>query len=146
MIKAQLETLNWLKNFTTQNFSVSQLETGPVFECVRFSIYGRSPLFQHYLYHHNLTEAQKTPGLAVSRTQIKEIPQDGITYRQVLKGQQKKAKNLYQEYQRYVVKALQSHSKTIGVDFSLCSQVAQNHRELAQVRNKHITQVRKTEK
>ncbi len=95
-------TLIYYDKSPMQNFSVGHLEAGPVFECVRFSIYGRSPLLQHYLYHHNLTDTQKPTGLAISRTQVKEIPEHSITYKQVVKGQGKKAKKLYQEYQEYV--------------------------------------------
>ena len=86
-----------------QNYSLSNVEVGPVFECVRFSIHGRSPLLQHYLYQHHLSES-KAPqgGLGMSRTQVKEIPSRGVTYKQLLKKQEKHSERLYDEYQRYV--------------------------------------------
>ena len=38
----------------------------------------------------------------MSRTQVKEIPSRGVTYKQLLKKQEKHSERLYDEYQRYV--------------------------------------------
>lgn len=48
---------------------------GPVFECVSFSLAGKSPLLQHYLVTHGLAEAREgTPGPVMGRTQISQLP------------------------------------------------------------------------
>lgn len=81
---------------------MSNLGTGPTFECVRFSIYGRSPLLQHYLFRHHLSEYRKPMGLAVTRTQVKEMSSDGATYKQLLRGHERRAQQLYDQYNRQV--------------------------------------------
>ena len=50
---------------------------GPTFECVRFSLMGRSPLLQHYLVIHGLVEegdGEEMSRAVVGRTQIKKLP------------------------------------------------------------------------
>ena len=53
---------------------------GPTFECVWFSLAGRSPLLQHYLVTHGLAEAKEegimeaTLGPVIGRTQISHLP------------------------------------------------------------------------
>ena len=46
-----------------QSLSDVQVGPGPIFECVRFSTLGRSPLLQHYLYTHNLTDVEVHTGI-----------------------------------------------------------------------------------
>lgn len=90
---------------TSSNFSFSKLEKGPVFECVRFNLHGRSPLLQHFLYHHNFTDFKTHPGLTVSRTQIKEFPICRFTYKQVIQAQKRKAQKLYEEYKSHMAQS-----------------------------------------
>ena len=50
---------------------------GPSYECVRFSVLGRSPLLQHFLLSHHLSEEVAEESFSrstVSRTQVKELP------------------------------------------------------------------------
>ena len=59
---------------THYSSQVPNVGPGPTFECVQFGITGKSPLFQHHLRVHQLTEVDGPRGPFISRTQIKEIP------------------------------------------------------------------------
>ena len=41
-------------------------------------------------------------GLAVTRTQVKEMSSDGATYKQLLRGHERRAQQLYDQYNRQV--------------------------------------------
>ena len=84
----------------TQSSSDIAVGPGPIFECVRFSMLGRSPLLQHYLYIHNLSEVNFLSGQLISRTQVKDIPQSSMTYKQLLQNSADRSDQWYKAYER----------------------------------------------
>ena len=85
----------------TQSSSDVAVGPGPIFECVRFSTLGRSPLLQHYLYIHNLSEVNVQTGYPISRTQVKDVPQSSITYKQLLQNSTDRSDQWYKAYERW---------------------------------------------
>ena len=47
---------------------------GPIFECVRFGILGRSPLLHHFMIRHGMADLDAPSGPTISRRQVKEVP------------------------------------------------------------------------
>ena len=83
-----------------QSLSDIGVGPGPTFECVRFSTLGRSPLLQHYLYTHNLSEVKVHTGHPISRTQVKDIPQPSTTYKELLHNSTVRSDQWYKAYER----------------------------------------------
>ena len=102
-LKYQLQGYQYNVHYTLlQKLGLSkvQITSSPTYECVRFNLGGRSPLLQHYLYHHNLTESTESKGPAMSRTQIKDFSSSGLTYEQALKCYENESEAMYNEYER----------------------------------------------
>ena len=75
---------------------------GPIFECVRFSTLGRSPLLQHYMVRHGLIEVNAPPGPTISRRQVKEVPRPSVGYKDLLKKSKESSERHYAEYEKWV--------------------------------------------
>ena len=60
--------------YTPQHTQSQGVGPGPTYECVQFSILGRSPLLQHYLLSHHLMEEEAHSRPTISRIQVKELP------------------------------------------------------------------------
>lgn len=108
-----------------KSLSDFQVGPGPIYECVRFSTLGRSPLLQHYLYTHNLSEVKVQHHHPVSRTQVKEVQSSDVTYKKLLKRSSDKSDLQYKAYQRLIGESAQ---------------------EIAEAQKQHIAKMRSAER
>ncbi|XP_064390990.1 protein FAM227B-like [Halichondria panicea] len=98
----------WRGSGSQENESTpTHIGPGPIFECVRFSILGRSPLLHHFMIRHNLVDLDTPPGPTISRRQVKELPRPCVGYKDLLRKSQEVSDNKYEQYKRDISKSVQ---------------------------------------